>query len=127
MKELLVQAFVYKQALDQKTYQEQFDKLNEEITLVEIEEQDARLDELDIEAAVEFSKYVMLNAARLWAESGPDQKQRLQELIFPKGVFFSGDLYGTDATSSIFFELEEISTQREGLVALPGIEPGFED
>jgi hypothetical protein len=27
----------------------------------------------------------------------------------------------------IFFELEGISDEKEGLVALPGIEPGFED
>jgi hypothetical protein len=44
-KHLLVEAFVYKRALDQQTYQEQLDKLNEGITLAEMEEQDARLDE----------------------------------------------------------------------------------
>jgi len=42
-KDLLVDAFVYKRALDQRNYREQLDKLNEDITLMEIEEQDARL------------------------------------------------------------------------------------
>ena len=36
-RQLLVEAFVYKGALDQPTYQEEFDKLNEEITLAEME------------------------------------------------------------------------------------------
>ena len=40
---MLVDAFVYKRALDQRNYREQLDKLNEDITLMEIEEQDARL------------------------------------------------------------------------------------
>jgi hypothetical protein len=35
--------------------------------------------------------------------------------------------YRTTATSMIFFELEEISEQKERLVALTGIEPVFED
>ncbi len=38
----------------------------------------------------------------------------------PSAAFFA-------KTSMIFYELEEISGQKEGLVALPGIEPGFED
>jgi len=52
-KDLLVHAFVYKRALDQQTYREQLDKLNEDITLMEIEEQDARFDEVDVEAALD--------------------------------------------------------------------------
>jgi hypothetical protein len=58
-----------------------------------------------------------LNASRLWGESGPEQKQRLQKLIFPKGVLFEDGVYRTGATSMIFFELGEISDKKEGLVA----------
>jgi site-specific DNA recombinase len=126
-KDLLVRAFVYERALDQQTYQEQLDKLNEDITLAELEERDAQLDELDIAAAVNFTQYVLLNGARLWTESGPDQKQRLQKLIFPEGVLFADGVYRTTATSMIFLELEKIQAEKEGLVALPRIEPGFED
>jgi tetratricopeptide (TPR) repeat protein len=66
-------------ALEQATYQEELNRLNEEITLAEIEANDARLDQLDVEAAVEFAQYVLLNAARIWSESSPEQKQRLQK------------------------------------------------
>ena len=126
-KDLLVKAFVYERSLDRETYQEELDKLSEDITLVELEEQDTRLDELDIESTLAFAEHVLLDAARLWAESGPDQKQRLQTLIFPKGVNFEDGIYRTTATSMIFFELEEISVEKESLVALTGIEPVFED
>jgi hypothetical protein len=104
-----------------------FDRLNEVVTLAEMEAEDARLDQLDVEAAVEFAQYVLLNAARIWSESIPEQKQRLQKLIFPAGVLFAEGAYRTTATSMIFFELEEFAHTSERLVALPGIEPGFED
>ena len=126
-KHLLLEAFVYKRALDQPTYQEEVDRLNEEITLAEMEADDARLDQLDIEAAVEFAQYVLLNAGRMWSESGAEQKQRLQKLIFPSSVQFEEGVYRTATTSMIFFELEDKPAYNERLVALPGIEPGFED
>jgi hypothetical protein len=60
-------------------------------------------------------------------EASLEQKQRLQQVFFPRGVQFQDGAYRTAETSMIFFELEEISTQKESMVALPGIEPGFED
>src|SRR5207248_2682456 len=62
-KNLLIEAFVYKKQLDEKTYQEQLDKLSEQIALAQIEEKDAELEEIDIEAALEFAKYVLVNAS----------------------------------------------------------------
>ena len=126
-KNLLVEAFVYKRALDRQTYEEELDRLREEIALAELEESDARLDELDVEATVNFGQHVLLNAARLWEEASSDQKQRLQRLFFPSGVTFADGVYRTRKTSIIFNELEELATRNEGLVALTGIEPVFED
>jgi len=65
-KQHLLKAFVYKRTLDQTVYREACGKLNEEITLAELEAEDARFDQLDIEATVEFAQYVLLNAARIW-------------------------------------------------------------
>ena len=55
------------------------------------------------------------NAARLWMESSPDQKQRLK-LIFQQGVSFAAGTYRTTATNMIFFELEEIAVKKERLL-----------
>jgi hypothetical protein len=126
-KGLLVEAFIYKKQLDERTYREQLDKLTEQLAFAQIEKQDARLEEIDVQAALSFAEHVLVNAARLWAESSSDQKQRLQQLLFPKGVVYGNGSYRTEATSSIFFELGTIQDQNESLVALPGIEPGFED
>lgn len=65
---------------------------------------------------MEFGQHVLLNAARLWAQSGADQKQRLQKVMFPQGVLFTDGVYRTNAASIIFFELEDNSSQKESKV-----------
>jgi hypothetical protein len=126
-KQRLIDAFVHRREIDRSIYQEQLDKLNEEIALAEIAEHDARIEEIDIQAAVSFGEFVLLNAARLWTELPLSQKQRLQQVLFPHGVQFDGGNYRTAETSMIFFNLEVEHEQKEDVVALPGIEPGFED
>ena len=97
-KDKLVEAFVYRKAIDQATYQRQLDKLSEEITLAEMAAHDAKLESFDVEAVLNFSEHVILNAARLWTEFSLEQKQRLQRVLFPEGVTFSADGFGTTAT-----------------------------
>ena len=114
-----------KQQIDPSTYQEQLDKLNQEITLADLDEHDARIEEMDLQAAVSFSEFVLLNAARLWFESSLTQKQRLQVAIFPDGVQFENGVYRTAGTSMFFNSLNTEEFTKEGLVALTGIEPVF--
>jgi hypothetical protein len=64
-KDMLVDAFVYKHQIDHARYQEQMDKLNQDITLADIDGRDARIEEMDLQAAVSFAGFVLLNAARL--------------------------------------------------------------
>ena len=94
----MVEAFVYRHEIDRVTYQEQLDKLNEEIAMSEIAERDARIDELDVQAAVSHGEFLLLNAPRLWTESTLEQKQRLQEVSFPRGAHFGDGAYRTTAT-----------------------------
>jgi site-specific DNA recombinase len=124
-KDKLVEAFVYKHQIDNATYQEQVERLNQEITLADIEERDARIEEMDLQAAVSFAGFVLLNAARLWTESSLTQKQRLQQAIFPRGVEFADGAYRTVETIMIFNSLNTDDVAKEGLVALTGIEPVF--
>src|ERR1700675_2733543 len=122
-KQRLLEAFLYQRAIDQRTYEEQKDKLNEEIALAEIEERDTRIDEIDVQAAVSYGEFLLLNAPQLWAELPLEQKQRLQQVLYPRGVQFEAGHYRTSETSMIFIELDAEGIEKEGLVALTGIEP----
>ena len=121
--ERLDEAFVYEQSIDRATYEKQKDKLREEIALAEMDAHAARLDELDVEAVLEFAEHAVLNAARLWTEFTLEQKQRFQNVLFPQGVRFSDGKFGTDATCLLFSGLGSAEAEKPTLATLRGLEP----
>jgi hypothetical protein len=72
--------------VDAETYREMRAKLVEEITLTEMELRDTAVDELEIMDALDFAESVLLNASNLWNGASFEVKQRLQQVLFPKGV-----------------------------------------
>ena len=70
-------------------------------------------------AALSFAEFVLSNAPRLWVELPLEQKQRLQQTLFPRGLQFKNGFYGTAETSMIFFELGGEEVGRKRLVAQP--------
>jgi site-specific DNA recombinase len=123
-KDQMVDAFVHRRVIDQATYQRHADKLDEDITLAELALHDARTEELDVEGVLNFAEHVLLNAPRMWVESSPEQKQRLQRVLFPKGVTYSpGSGFGTTETSVIFRLLEPLPAQNEREASPTGFEP----
>ena len=104
-------------------FQRRLDKLNEEITLAEMQERDAKLEGYDMEGVLAFAEHVVLNAGRLWTEFSSDQKERLQKVLFPEGVTFSSGEFRTAATCPLFKLLEEPEGEKVSLATLTGIEP----
>jgi site-specific DNA recombinase len=94
-KDQLDETFIFRRAIDRPTYERQRDKLAEDTALAEMAVNDARIDELDIEGVLAFADHLLLNVARMWAEASPDQKQRLQRTLFPRGVTYGTDGFGT--------------------------------
>src|SRR5262249_16526043 len=95
--------------------------------VLEMKVNEARQEEIDVEELWDFSENLLLNAAGTWNQSGLEGKHRLQQVLFPQGVTYSDGAYRTTATSRMFNMLETVQHEKEALVALPGIEPGFED
>jgi site-specific DNA recombinase len=121
----LEEAFVYQRAIDAATYQEMRAKLSEELTLAEIELRDAQEEEIEIETVLDFAQMVLTNASNLWKVAPSEQKQRLQQVLFPEGVTYSEGKYRTAVTCLLFSGIGTNAVKKKGLVALPGIEPGF--
>ena len=124
-KNKLVEAFVYQKAIDQDTYRQQLDKLNEEITLAEMAANDAKLETFDVEAVLNFAEHIILNAARLWSEYSLEQKQRLQQVLFPEGVQFADGGFRTTATSLIFNLLQQPQPEKTRMATPAGFEPAL--
>ncbi len=100
-------------------------KLTEELTLAEMDLRDAQAEEIEIEAVLDYAQMVLLNASNLWKAAPAEQKQRLQQVLFPEGVTYSEGNYRTAATCLLFSGIETNAVKKSRLVALPGIEPGF--
>jgi hypothetical protein len=75
---------------------------------------DAQLDEIDIEGVLGFAETLILDARRLWMEGTLDQRQRLQKVLFPKGVSYSNQSgFGTTETILFFRWLALVQEKNE--------------
>ena len=115
--------FLLKGRLDQLTYDEQVLRLRTEVEAAEQELRDADMEQMDVEALLEFASKVVEYPKQLWLESTLEQKQRLQRVFFPDGVTFTREGFGTAASNS-FFSLFSGSLGEKATLASPtGFEP----
>jgi site-specific DNA recombinase len=122
-KRRLMEAFVYQKAIDRESYDEELSALDEALTIAQLEHHDTRLEDLDLEASLGFAKHVLTNTSRLWQEATTAQRQRLQPLVFPRGVSYGENGIGTPETALIFRLLDRKKGGRKDLVEQKGFEP----
>lgn len=119
----LIEAFVYQHSIDKTVYQEQLELIEDEIALAQLDVHDAKLEELDIDAALNYSTDALRNARRFWIQCSADQKQNFQRVLFPEGLVFDGESYRTAPTCIAFSYLKEISEGKTSLASRTGVEP----
>jgi hypothetical protein len=78
-----------------------------------------------MEQLFDFAVNLLLNAADSWDARELEGRQRSQQFLFPRGVSYAGGSYRTTAINPLFNLLQEGGNDKDELVALPGIEPGF--
>ena len=116
-KDRLVEAHVQRQTIDEPTFHRHMDRLREEETFAKIELHDAELDALDVEAVIAFAQQLLGDLAGSWNHMNPEQKRRFQSLLFPNGVTFDGERFGTTETASVFKWLEPATRAGSGLAS----------
>jgi site-specific DNA recombinase len=109
--------------LDPKTYQEQTDRLQVEIGLKELEVSQIHEEDLDLEGILDFAEFVISNPEKLWKDSALNQKQRFQKVLFPQGLKFGNQEFGTSESAPIYTLISQSQTPVNTLVAPRGIEP----
>ena len=76
----------------------------------------------DVEGILAFAERVLPRAADLWVQAPLEQRQRFQQLFFPKGMTFDGQRFvGIATTAPAFSYLREIRPAGDGVVDLTGI------
>ncbi len=63
-------------------------------------------EELDVEAVLGFAEHALSNAAYLWQEFPLELRQRFQAVLFPEGLSFDGEKFGTAQTCCAFQYLD---------------------
>jgi hypothetical protein len=122
----LEEAFIYERAIDSAVYERQRDKLQEELTLAELELHEARIDQTDVEGVMGFAEYLLGNVARVWVEASLRHRQQIQQAIFPKGLPFDGQHFGTAPTCLAFSRLQQSAAGENGVASPQGFEPWFQ-
>ena len=113
-------ALVYQQAISPEDYKEMRAALNEELATAELNLGQARVDEVEVEKVLDFAENLLLDLAGTWQRSSLEQRQRLQQVLFPLGVEYANGLYRTQETSFLFKGLggtsnvEELSGSPDG-------------
>ena len=95
--------------------------------MLELKVDEARREEIEMTELLDFAENLLIKADSVWAQSGLEQKQRLQQVLFPNGVAYKDGVYRPTVTSPMFNMIQREISENGELVALPGIEPGFED
>jgi len=107
--------------IDADTFNRMKIDLLAEITLTDMELREAAMDVVSATDVVDFALDMLVNTSNRWKAASVDQKQRLQQVLFPEALEYAKGDYRTTATCLLFNGLEIDQTEREEMVALPGI------
>ena len=119
----LIDALVHRREIKQAVFDEQHDRVQQEITLTQMHLNEVSQVELDVEAALNFTQQVFRNAARIMGGRYLDQKQKLQNVFFPEGVTFTAGTFETGTLCLAFNALQPSATSNVNLVSPTGFEP----
>jgi hypothetical protein len=119
-------AFLHEQTIDRASYERQRDKLREQLALAEMELTHVVTTQLDVEGVLGFAEHVLTDAARLWRDVAPEEKLQLQQAIFPEGLRFDGEQFGTAVTCLAFKQLGQPSNKKSSVASPTGFEPVFQ-
>ena len=91
--------------------------------LAEIDAQQARYEEMDVEGLLDFAQHLAENAGHLWKEADLDAKTRLQLNLFPQGIQCGPDGISNSAKSPLFSSLGVEMPKGQRMVSPTGFEP----
>ena len=122
-REKLDDARVYDKTIDEETYRRMHDKLETEIVGLKVAIGELAIDELEIETVMAFATNLLENARNLWIKALPEQREKLQKVLFPTGLPYKDGEFGTTVTGAVFSMLGSSFQGREEKATRHGFEP----
>jgi site-specific DNA recombinase len=122
-KKRLLDAYIYRQAIDRDTFEEEKKEIETAQGLAHFELHELEVDNLDLETSLEYASALLTRTSRIWSDASPEQKIKLQPLIFPEGATFDGKELRTPEISLPFRYLEPLNEEGWVKVEQKGFEP----
>ncbi len=66
-------------------------EVEEELARKKLQLEDIKKEKIDIESLLNYCKYFLSNISKLWLNSLIENKRKLQDLIFPEGIYIKND------------------------------------
>ncbi len=112
-----------KDIFDEKTIKEDLAKVESKILAVKLQLNEGLMDEYELGTVIEAGVQFMRNPATTWKSVLLDNKQRIQKMIFPKGMVFDPiHGFGTSTLSLPFEVLQDAYVENNILVTPRRIE-----
>lgn len=106
--------------LERKILQEDYEFKSKNIAglikKLEVEITDCRMPENDLMECLKYVTNMVIKIDKVWAEGTLDLKQRLQRLIFPKGLMYYSDDFRTAEISSLFIKKDTLKVSYNNMV-----------
>lgn len=90
----------------QGTFKEEFQKVDNEIIVKQLELNEYKIDYDYSETGIYFCKYFISNISDLWRTAELDLRQKFQKLIFPEKILYKKGRFQTTKIALIFKALE---------------------
>lgn len=88
--------------IDKSAYDDLMGELRTASELAKLELQRVTSDDLELERILDLAERLLNDPAKLWTEMDPERRARLQRFIYPDGITFDGETFGTAPTCGIF-------------------------
>jgi len=105
-------------AVDDETYKQKSEELRNELRDKRLELTENEMELNDVNSCMNYCKFFLSNIANLWASAELNLKQRFQTLIFPEGIYYNSQNFGTAKTALIFRHLQKIRSDESSMAAL---------
>jgi hypothetical protein len=111
-------------ALSDVEYQDAKAEFNAKIAAIEQEQRLLESERAALECFVSFGELLSMDIAQAWRMAAPDQRQRVQNLLFQDGLDYSPERgILNHSNSSLFSTLETLANESALLASPTGFEP----
>ncbi len=119
----LLEAFLYKEAIDDATFRAENQKMRQEKELAEVELRLTEAKALDLDGLLDFAGQLATRAGALWQAAQPDRRLQLQRCLFPEGATYLNGTFRTAVTGFVFSAMNQLETAQTDMVSPTGFEP----